>query len=59
MTEKEINDFHKLLKKERRTAANRTKEESVAILKKTGILTKSGKIAKPYKDVFIPKWQTS
>ena len=55
MSEKEINNFLKLLEKERKIAAKHTKAEAEAFLKKVGILTKKGNIAFPYKEVFIAK----
>jgi hypothetical protein len=55
MSEKEINNFLKLLEKEKKAAAKHTKAEADAFLKRIGILTKRGNIASPYKDVFISK----
>lgn len=49
MSEKEIELFIKLLEKEYKAASKRTKEEAELVLKQIGILTPSGKNAKPYK----------
>ncbi len=57
MSQKEINNFLKLLEKEKKAAAKHTKAEAEAFLKRVGILTKKGKVAFPYKDIFIPKEQ--
>ncbi len=57
MNEQDFIKFLKILEKEKKAAAKRTKEESIAFLHAVGILTKSGKVAKPYKNLCIPKEQ--
>ncbi|HRP91084.1 MAG TPA: hypothetical protein PKX92_13715 [Edaphocola sp.] len=57
MNEQDIIKFLKILEKEKEAIATKTKEESIAFLRSVGILTKSGKVAKPYKNLCIPKEQ--
>jgi hypothetical protein len=49
MNEKDLNEFLAILKKEAKRKV--TKEEAEATLKRIGILTKKGNVAKPYKDI--------
>ena len=57
MSEQHYIELMKILEKEKKAAAKRTKEESIAFLHSAGILTKSGRLAKPYKNLCIPKEQ--
>lgn len=49
MNEKEIKQFLAILKKE--SEQTPTKEEAESFLKRIGVMTKKGKVAKPYQDV--------
>ncbi len=55
MTNKEIEEFYQHLLKEKEMAENETKEEADAFLKRVGILTKSGNVAKPYNQIWKRK----
>jgi len=52
MSESDINEFYQLLLKEKKKAETSTKEEAHAFLKRVGILTRKGNIAKPYDQIW-------
>ncbi|MEO8147296.1 MAG: hypothetical protein ABI723_06655 [Bacteroidia bacterium] len=58
MNEREINQFLKILEKEKRAAAKHTKAQALAFLQSIGVFTKNGNPSKQYKSICIPKERT-
>ena len=55
MSTNEINIFLSHLKKEKTASTRHTKAQAKAFLQSVGVLTKSGNLTKPFKNICIPK----